>query len=674
MSKISLGQLDLLALQQYLEIVAGFRKADDKALDVSNVGTYWHPTADNSDDPAEIEESEVKANQVAMAALDENGMPIAVKNNEGVILIPERNTVMNALLLDGAPAGDYLKRLEAGSILTDVNQATYNMSYDIRNLKDELYQLKNQLLKAGTIKDANVYNGYIDPFIEKRQTHTENLGIIVESVSGSTVYVQSVGNLRIGDIIVLENNGAFNIQKIMTLGYNQFDVDLEWEGSSGPAEAHQNSFVRKSLGISKNGKFIFGCKPENGRVATKEMQFIVKDGIERVKVFELDHGGHGYGTEIKIPASLQDNVITKIEVSLAVKGSPGEISGRFWKYNEDLMAYQPTDYMTVSRGSLEASGWFNNFEFELRQEMPVQPGEKYILIMEAMSGSTEDKWYIGGFREEDCEDDVHNDSYISENPSGDQSILYKSVEDNDMFLLLSTKKMEASEIKRLPYGLYTCDFDVRQSTASRIRVELCINQEGLFKVSDTLANNFATGKMSEIPLEVRGQSNYGKEIFAKNDIIVIGNEIGEVSSVGFNNNNIIPKQDMYIKSNADAYRVGYEIQAIASNKVLDPTATGVVERYDNAEIYPLKFVGVVPGRDIIRSDQSSDRLLFEAEFYDQDNPDNIRLMSFNHVQLQIRWHSNVDTNDLQNNESLEGAIFDIAVSVDQAYTVDPENR
>ena len=71
MSKISLGQLDLLALQQYLEIVAGFRKADDKALDVSNVGTYWHPTSDNSDDPAEIEESEVKANQVAMAALDE---------------------------------------------------------------------------------------------------------------------------------------------------------------------------------------------------------------------------------------------------------------------------------------------------------------------------------------------------------------------------------------------------------------------------------------------------------------------------------------------------------------------------------------------------------------------------------------------------------------------------
>jgi hypothetical protein len=131
---------------------------------------------------------------------------------------------------------------------------------------------------------------------------------------------------------------------------------------------------------------------------------------------------------------------------------------------------------------------------------------------------------------------------------------------------------------------------------------------------------------------------------------------------------------MYIKRSADTYRVGYEIQAIVSNKVLDPTVTGVVERYENAEIYPLKFVGVIPGRDIIRPDQSSDRLIFEADFYDQDDPDNIKLLSFDHVQLQIRWHSNVDANTLQANDALEGAIFDVTVSVDQAYTTNPNNR
>ena len=124
MSKISLGQLDLLALQQYFEIVAGFRKKDDKALDVTNVGTYTHPTVDDSDKATEVEESPVLANQVAMAALDELGFPIAVTNNEGVILVPERNTVLNSMMLGGVKAEDFLQRVEAGSILTDVNQAT----------------------------------------------------------------------------------------------------------------------------------------------------------------------------------------------------------------------------------------------------------------------------------------------------------------------------------------------------------------------------------------------------------------------------------------------------------------------------------------------------------------------------------------------------------------------
>ena len=666
MSKISLGQLDLLAIQQYLEIVVGFRKKDDKAIDVQYVGTYMHPTVDDTDEATEVEISPVKANQVAMAALNELGEPIAVTDNEGVILIPERNTVMNSLMLGGKNADEYLPRIEAGSILTDVNNATYNISDDIRNLKDELYQLKNQLIKAGSIKDSNVYNGYIDAFIENKNTHTEDTGVKVESVSGNTVYVQSIGNLRIGDIIVLQNNEEYNIQKIMSLGYNEFDVDLEWEGSSGPAAAHQGSFVKKSLGVSKNGKFVFGCKPENGRVATKELQFIVKDGIERVKVFELDHAGHGYGTEIVIPASLQDNVINKIEVSLAIKGNPGEIQGVFWKYDEDMRSYVKTEYRTRGISPLEASGWFNNFVADLVTEMPVQPGERYILIMESTSGSEDDKWFIGGFNDDECLDDIHNDSYIQSN-----GLLYKSVEDKDMFLILTTKKLAASEIKRLPYGLYTCDFDIHRSLANRVRVELCVNQEGLFKVSDNISTNLATGKITEIPLDVKGNTVFREEIFETGDPVVIGNELGVVSSVGFNNNNIIPRQDMYIKHNADVYRVGYEIQAIASNKVLDPTITGVVERYENAEIYPLTFVGVVPGRDIIRPDQSSDRLIFEADFYDQDDPENIKLMSFNHIQLQVRWYSNVDSNTLQANDSLEGAIFDITVSVDQAYTVDP---
>ena len=228
--------------------------------------------------------------------------------------------------------------------------------------------------------------------------------------------------------------------------------------------------------------------------------------------------------------------------------------------------------------------------------------------------------------------------------------------------------MAESEIKRLPYGLYTCDFDVHRSMANRIRVELCINQEGLFKVADNLSTNLATGRVSEIPLDVKGNTIFREDVFGAGDPFVIGNVIGTVSSVGFNNNNVTPREDMYIRRSADTYRVGYEIQAIVSNKVLDPTVTGVVERFENAEIYPLKFVGVIPGRDIIRPDQSSDRLLFEAEFYNRNDLDDIKLKSFDHIEVQVRWFGHVDGNIIDENEELEGAIFDISVSVDQAYT------
>ena len=113
MSKISLGQLDLLALQQYLEIVVGFRKKDDRAIDVEYVGEYEHPTVDDTDGESETEKSRVMAHQVAMAALSELGYPISYTDDNGVITIPERQTVLNSLMLDGVPANEFLKRVES---------------------------------------------------------------------------------------------------------------------------------------------------------------------------------------------------------------------------------------------------------------------------------------------------------------------------------------------------------------------------------------------------------------------------------------------------------------------------------------------------------------------------------------------------------------------------------
>jgi hypothetical protein len=242
-----------------------------------------------------------------------------------------------------------------------------------------------------------------------------------------------------------------------------------------------------------------------------------------------------------------------------------------------------------------------------------------------------------------------------------------------MFLVLTTKKLEVAEVKKLPFGVYTCDFDTYQSNATRIRVELLINQEGKFKVKDNTNSNFANGKVSIIPIETKKNVIVKNDVFDTNDYFVIGEEINQVVGVGFNNSSITPLNDMYVKPNADVYRVGYKVQATVSNKIFDPAVNGVIRRYENVETYDLKLVGVVPGRDIIRPYDSSDRLIFEIDFYNKDE-DSIKLVSFDHIQLQVSWNSNLDSNSIQSNEDLEGAIYDITVSVDQAYTTDPEKR
>ena len=676
MSKISLGQLDLLALQQYLEIVVGFRKKDDRAIDVEYVGEYTHPTIDDTDGDRETEKSRVMAHQIAMAALDDLGYPIAYTDDNGVITIPERQTVLNSLMLDGVPASEFLKRVESDTILTDVNQATYNISDDIRNLKDELYQLKNQLVKVGAIKESNVYNGFIDSFVESTPKNILSTGIKIVSISGNVVTVdvnvENSKNLRPGEIIVLECDGRYNIQKIKYIFGNELTLCSpdEFAGCIQQPEASVGSVILKSLGQSKNGKFVFGCEAKDGKVVANENKYIVKDGVDRVKVFELDHPGHGFGTVIRIPSSLSNNVISSVKVSLAVKGDPGRIEGEFWKYNEATGLFEKINTLTTSGITpMMASSWFNDFELQLQSELEVRPGEKYLFILTCLSGGDADnKWYIGGFNDDECLEDIHDDCYIKESNGGFNEQLWVSPDDKDMFLSLTTKEIKESSFQKLNYGLYTCEFDVYQSLANRIRVELCINQEGQFKIKDNNIVSLAAARTNQIEIEPRGSKLFKDKIFGEGDYAVIGNEICKISSVGTNNGNIIPATDVFVKSNADVYRVGYEIQVVASNRVLEPTMYGAIQRYDNAEVYPLKFVGVVPGRDMIRPDKSSDRLLFEAEFYNQEDLDDIKLKSFDHIEVQVRWFSNVDWNTIEENEILEGAMFDITVSVDQAYT------
>ena len=692
MSKISLGQIDLTALQQYLEIVVGFRKKDDKAVDVQYVGEYTHKTIDDTDDDSALETTMVEAYKVALAALDQNGLSFpykidvngevddntkikvdqainALKNKDGSLYIPERQTVTNALLLGGIEAGEYLRRVESGTILTDVNQATYNMADDIRNLKDELYQLKNQLVKTGTLKDSVVYNGFIDPFLTNDPKHVISANVIAtgSDAQAGSIDVDGVGDLKQDEYIVLEGENGYSIQRVGSTGYNKIMVDSS--ESIGSFDVKPGSSIKKSLGVSKNGKFIFGYKTDGTAVGDINVD-TVKDGTTRIKVYELDHAGHGFGTEFKIPASYKNKIITAVEVALSAWGQPSDLIGVFWKF--DGTNYIKTDYKTepihYTQVSQDDSG-FNNIKVKLQNgaEMTVEPGEKYLLMLEATSGNDKNKWFIGGFMDDDCLDLVHKDCYFQLYKN---DVLYNFEGNSDMYFALETKELIPADIQRLNYGLYTCSFDVHQSTATRVRVEMRINKEGMLKVKDNINSNFARGGTSRIPVEPKGDKVVKQNMFDEGDLLVIGSQLGVVANCEPNNSYVTPVEDMYVAPGADIYRVGYEIQAKVSNKEYTAVGQSLTETYKDFEVYPLKLVAVIPGRDSIRPDQSSDRLIFECDLYDMANLESSKLKQFNHVEIQVKWKA---PNDVYapNDDITEGSIFDIVVSVDQAYTKDP---
>jgi hypothetical protein len=626
MSKISLGQIDLEALQQYLEIVVGFRKQNDKSHDVEEVDGV----------PAEL---------IAKAAVDEDGN-----------LLLDRDTVKNALQLNGVDASEYLKRTEGDLILTDTNLANYNLASDILNLKDELYQLKNQLIKSGTLRDSNVYNGFIDAFLSDEEKHLEKSGAVITSSLNNSIVVDNANVFCEGEYIALVEKNRVQRGKILSIESPQLHLDTAF------VMPNTDFNIYKSIGVNSAGKFIFANQNNKDEIVVDENKYIVKDGINRIKVFELLKPKHGFGTEIIVPSSLENNKLSKIQVSLAVKGNPGNIQCVLYKYNESAKMFEETGIRSNTLSSLYASAWFNNFTFNFPIDIKLVPGERYIPMFVTSDANEDNKWYIGGFAEDNCENEIHDDCYIVEGNS-----LYRTLDDKDMFLILFTKRIDNTQIDRLNFGLYSCEFDTNNTLANRVRVELMINKEGMYRIAkDGIVSN--NNDMISIPIEPKDGKYHSEDMFVKNDIAIVNKEFGPIYSNTNNATLLINKEDMYVKPNADIYRMGYKVQAIASNRTY---VNGEWVDSDK-ELYVLNFVGVMPGKDLVRPDQSSDRLLFECELCNQEDDKIEKLKSFNHIEVQVIWNSNISATTIKGNIELEGSIFDIAVSVDQAFIKKPQ--
>ena len=625
-SQISIAMLPVEDMAEYFEKISGFKKKDDAAEDTKRVDT-------------------VDANLIAIAALDERGD-----------LKEDRHTVKNALNLGGVSADKYLTKDDSESLLVDTYTVSVNTSDEIKALRDELYQMRGELVKSGVLSDTTYYGGFQDPFREGNEKNEhEEITKIAQSdgrVTLGDITVLDSSEFETGEYIVIKSSKSKQIAKITD---KQGDRLFISPSINGPLDEYTG--IYKSLGSYNNGMYIFGEK--TGTLISPEIkQMILKDGKVRKKIRELTVENSGYATTMSIPRSM-GGVIKHIEVAVAASGNPGSLKASVYEIaTEGFNLLGTTDSLSSSNATMS----LNDLKLKFNEEIILEAGKDYVLLLHTTWADENNKWYIGGF-DEPCLENIHKDCFDYLDGS-----FVLSEDFSDMYLALAVSEVLEDQIEYFQKGMYTCKMSLASNTkVTRARVELKINREGRFKVVEN-PSTLVPSENANLELINEDNKSYGSAgIFQTDGYIAIGNQIAKVGDNRVNNTSFTLKDSAYAPGGAPVYRIGYKVIVKAKMKTFDYDTPNNPIRTEYFTVTELPLIAIINGKESQRENISSDRLIFEADLK-VDDSNGHRLLDFNDIEAQVIWETNgVNTQELQTHNELAGKILDITVSTDRAY-------
>ena len=523
---ISIGQLDLEALKNYLKIVQGFRTVNDPSIDTENVDG-------------------VAAGLIAIASLIDGEL---IKDENGNGRRDVVNNALNLLRVDEfggqtiITADDVLTE-EEGQSLKDVSiKAAKSTAEDMRQLRNEMYHLKTKMIKSGAITFDQVYNGWIDPFIN----YIEDADPMSGRFTKDAYPCQGINNFvrvdcpaetyRVGQgAVLLSKDGEAIFADTIT----SIDKDAEFVLGEGSRFVDTTpEVIQKSYGIYHKGQFIFANNVSDLTSTDKSVNMIYKDGPSRIKIFEINNPEYiiGFCTTIEVPAELDENFLNAIGLSLRAVGKPyGQIWCELYHYNSENI-YNPSEVIASSEflnSDTITSAWKTHKFFFRDSDIKLESGHKYLLMIKGTVTDNNNVWCIGGF-EEDCNMEVHKDTFIYRQgdvvleqiaPVANTNKVY------DAFISLYTTETQQVTLNYSRYGAYTGTFQLEHAEASRVRISFNPNTNKI-PVEDFFNNidNYYT-------VSVKGQTLEGEyvdgEFEGKKELshVVISN--GEVSANEF---------------------------------------------------------------------------------------------------------------------------------------------
>ena len=618
-SLISLANIPVEDIYNYLTIVKGVSVRAENAADTDKV-----------------------------CGIDSNKMAIAALDNKGE-LIEDRNTVQNALNLGGKAADQYLLKDDSTTLLDDTYAVSTTLSNEIKEIRDEMYQLKAELAKQGYIMQSKMYDGFYDAFREGEiRYNNEVLTQLASELHGSSLnaYVLNTNNISEGDYIGFKLTDG-SMQSVKVIGINNGSLVLQNSlGVSVPAGAN----VYKYAGSYNNGEFIFG--KNNGKVTSVSTEkVVVKDGKERNVIQVLGEDTKGFATKLSSYYSTYGSIVRKVEFSLAYTGNPGSIKASIWKVNANSLSDTPECVCLGTSNSVypsSCSGTLSNVSFVFDQPIKISEGSTYLIALYCGGANTNNTWKIGGYVD-DMYDNYTNMWYTDDTYYFDgEAFPYVIPGATDAYLALHISQEVMVNVQYESNGIYACKEDI-QCGFTRARVELRVNREGIFQTSNNGLSVVGGNKITII-------GDKSANPFAKGDYVIVGNMFSKISKDS-TNTGIYCEDSMYTPEGVDVYRVGYKVQ-VKCKKII----TQVPLIYGDETIIELPLVAVMSGKEPGKESYSSDRLIFEAEIKKDDEE---KLNMYHHIEVQVAWNSSVTT--INENPQFAGKILDLSVSTDKSY-------
>lgn len=576
---------------------------------------------------------------------------IAICANNAVNGTIDRETVKNALNLNGKPASDYLSGEDKDNIYNINNNIINIYSNEIQLLRDELYVLKNSLIKNGHIEDVNVAKGYIDPFKTINIRYNEDFSNILSATNTSLELENNF--FKENDWIILNinpnNEESIIDDSIKTINNNYVAL------KKGVANIEPSvSIIKKNLGEYKNGTYSFS-KTEKDAVGTKDRYTGLNDDVT-LKETRITESNSGFSTSIRIP-NKQSGFLTKFIIQGKKVGEPGIMVCYAIKGNKDVVRELAnnnslSDYLnnaqyiaksqtvsTYDKQTGEIVFEFENTTLESKYLYPeVIGGQEYTFIIEAFDCDENNYWSIefGNNNSNDLQTNNTSYKFYRKSTTSSNKELVSFDDYRDLFYTAITRSKEDELEIPYKYGLYSTKDEIKLSTpikATRARLTLEVNKEGNLITS---TNGLVEENRDFIYFSNIDGTNSGQIIMNIGDQVVIGENIVTVTSA--TSSSIMVDKTIYVKDDTPIYRVAYDAKISTKLVKIDEEShlETIVDGSEN--IYNLTLKSVIANGN--NNSNFSDRLVFETD-------SDIELKEFNKVDLQIRWHSNLTSEVLK---------------------------